>query len=91
MTTEVVVATGAVVTLNGAVVWLGAIVTLTGTLAAAVLLLPSRTTAPPAGAGPFRVTVPVDRLPPTTEVGVNDTEARVAAVTVRVAVFVVVP
>jgi hypothetical protein len=88
--TEVLAATGAVVTLNVAMVEFGAIVTLAGTLAAAVLLLPSVTSAPPAGAGPFSVTVPVDELPPGTNVGLNVTELRFAAVTVNVAVFVIV-
>ena len=68
----------------------GAIVTLVGTVATA-LLLPSVTSAPPAGAGPLSVTVPVDTLPPRTDVGLNVTELRVAAVTVKVAVFVIVP
>ena len=81
-------ATGAVVTLNVAVLAFGAIVTLAGTLAAAVLLLPNETSAPPAGAGPFSVTVPVDELPPRTDVGLKDTELSVAAVTVKVAVLV---
>lgn len=67
-----------------------AIVTLVGTVATA-LLLPSVTSAPPAGAGPFSVTVPVDALPPRTDVGLNVTELRVAAVTVKVAAFVIVP
>jgi hypothetical protein len=89
--TEVLAATGAVSILNVAVVAFGAIVTLAGTLAAAVLLLPSVTTTPPAGAGPFSFTVPVDELPPRTDVGLNVTELRVAAVTVTVAVFVFVP
>ena len=67
-----------------------AIATLVGTVATA-LLLPSVTSAPPAGAGPFSVTVPVDALPPRTDVGLNVTELRVAAVTVKVAAFVIVP
>ena len=91
MVTEVLAATGAVVTLNVAVVAFGAIVTLAGTLAAAVLLLPSVTSAPPAGAGPLSVTVPVDEFPPSTDVGVNDTELSVAAFTVKVAVLVTAP
>ena len=77
--------------MNVVVVAFGAIVTLAGTLAAAVLSLPSITSAPPAGAGPFSVIVPVDGLPPRTDVGVNDTELSVAAVTVKVAVFVTDP
>ena len=44
-------------------------VTLAGTVAAAVLLLESATTAPLAGAGPLSVTVPCDVLPPVTVVG----------------------
>ena len=52
-------------------------VTLEGTLAAA-LLLESVTCAPPAGAGPLSVTVPVDDCaPPTTLVGFNVSEETV--------------
>jgi hypothetical protein len=83
-------ATGVVATVNVLVVAFAAIVTLVGTVAKA-LLLPIVTSAPLAGAGPFSVTVPVDALPPRTDVGLNMTELRVAAVTVKVAVFVIVP
>ena len=83
-------ATGAVVTVNVLLVAFAAIVTLVGTVARA-LLLPIVTSAPPAGAGPFSVTVPVDALPPRTDVGLNVTELRVAALTVKVTVFVIVP
>jgi len=52
-------------------------VTLEGTLAAA-LLLESVTCAPPAGAAPLSVTVPVDDCtPPTTLVGFNVSEETV--------------
>ena len=52
-------------------------VTLEGTLAAA-LLLESVTCAPPAGAGPLNVTVPVeDCVPPVTLVGFNVSEETV--------------
>jgi hypothetical protein len=85
----VVVATGLVVTAKVAVVPLAGTVTLDGTCAAVGLLLESETTAPPDGAGPFRVTVPAEEMPPITEVGFSVTEFSVAAVTVRVAVWVV--
>ena len=86
--TEVLLATGLVVTVKVAVVAFAATVTLAGTCAAAVLLLDRVTTAPPAGAGPFKVTVPVEEVPPITEAGFRVTELSVAAVTVKVAVRV---
>jgi len=52
--------TSDVFTLNVAVVALAGIVTLPGTVATRILLLDSVTTAPPVGAGPLKVTVPVD-------------------------------
>jgi len=70
------------------VVAFAATVTLAGTCAAAVLLLERVTTAPPAGAGPVKVTVPVEEFPPMTEAGVSVTELSAEAVTVRVAVLV---
>jgi len=85
----VFVATGLVVTVNVAVVAFGATVTLAGTLAAPVLLLDRLTTAPLAGAGPVKVTVPVEVVPPITVVGFRLTEVRTAAVTVKLAVWVV--
>jgi hypothetical protein len=88
--TEVFAATGVVATLNVAVVAFGATVTLIGTVAAA-LLLPSVTSAPATGAGPLSVTVPVDELPPRTDVGLSVKELSAAAVTVKVAAFVMVP
>jgi hypothetical protein len=72
-----------------AVVAFAATGTLAGTLVAAVLLLDSVTTAPLAGAGPFNMTVPIEQLPPITEVGLRVTELGVAAVTVKLAVRVV--
>ena len=89
MIADVLLATGVVDTVKVAVFVFTATVTLTGTEATDGLLLDSVTTAPPAGAGPFSVTVPVDRLPPLTELGLSATEVRLAAVTVNVAVLVV--
>jgi hypothetical protein len=48
-----------------------ATVTLAGTVATDVLLLDSETAAPPLGAGPLRVTRPVDGTPPLTLVGLS--------------------
>jgi hypothetical protein len=59
-----------VFTVNAAVVALAATVTEPGTEAARELVLASVTTAPPAGAGPVRVMVPVElETPPTTSAG----------------------
>jgi hypothetical protein len=75
MLTVVDAATALVLIVNVALVAPAATVTLDGVLATFVLLLESVTTAPPEGAAPLRVTVPVeDCVPPTTLVGfsVND-------------------
>ena len=82
------VATGLVVTVNVAVVAPATTVTLAGTCAAGVLLRDRVTTAPPAGAGPLNVTVPVEEVPPITVLGLRLTELAVAAVTVNVVVLV---
>ena len=81
-------ATADVVIVKLAVVAPPATVTLAGTWAATVLLLVRETTAPPGGAGAFKVAVPADEVPPMTEPGLRLTEVSAAAVTVRVAVFV---
>ncbi len=52
-------------------------VTLAGTVAADILL-ESETVAPPYGAGPLRVTVPVEDEPPLTLVGLSVTEDNVS-------------
>lgn len=87
--TEVLVATGVVVIVKVAVVAPAGTVTLAGTVATAVLLLVSVTTAPLAGAAPFKVTVPVEEFPPVTLVGLRESNDGVAARTVNVAVRVV--
>ena len=75
------------VTVNVAVVAFAATVTLAGTVAAAVLLLASVTTAPPVGAGPFSVTVAVGLgvVPPCTVVALNPSDATPFGTTVSVA------
>ena len=95
MVTVVDEATALVLTANVAVVAPAAIVTLEGTLAAP-LLLESATCAPPVGAGPLNVTVPVEEFPPATLAGFSESEERVgggggAAVTVSEAVLVTFP
>ena len=64
MVTAVDAVTTLVLTVKVALVAPAGTVTLEGTVAAAVLLLESVTCAPPAGAGPLSVTVPVEEFPP---------------------------
>ena len=70
----------------------GTVTPLDGTLAAAILLLESVTWAPPAGAGPLSVTVPVeDCTPPVTLVGFSvsvESVGRACGTTVSEAVWV---
>jgi hypothetical protein len=54
-----------------------ATVTLEGTVATVVLLLESATCTPPEGAGPLRVTVPEEEVPPVTLVVFRESEERV--------------
>jgi len=63
--------TAEVVTAKVAAVWPCGMTTLDGTLAAAPLL-ERNTAAPPGGDAMFNVTVPVEELPPATEVGFSD-------------------
>ena len=81
-------ATALVLTVNVALVAPAATITLEDTLAAP-LLLDSATCAPPAGAGPLSVTIPVeDCVPPVTRVGFSVSEETVGSgggVTVSVA------
>jgi hypothetical protein len=63
-------------------------VTLAGTLATDGLLLETETTAPLLGAGAFRVTVPMEELPPVTLDGLSVSDFRVGGVTVSEAACV---
>ena len=89
--TAVEVGTVDVLTVNVAVVAPAATVTLAGTVAAAVLLLDSATTAPPTGAATFSVTAPVDEIPPVTAAGFRLTDASVTGTGFTVSVAVCVP
>jgi hypothetical protein len=80
--------TGVVVTVKLAVVAPVATVTLAGTCAAPGLLLDSVTTTPPAGAAAAKVIVPVDEVPPITDVGFSVTLLSDPVMTVRLVVCV---
>ena len=67
-----------VVTVNVAVVDPAETVTLLGVVAD-VLLSESVTRMPPVGAGPLRVTVPIELVPPGTVVGFMETDERLTA------------
>ena len=77
------------VAVNVALVLPADTVTVDGTVATDVLLLERLTVAPPEGAAPVRVTVPVELFPPFTLVGFRVKEERVTlelpGVTVKVA------
>lgn len=68
-----------VLTVKVVLLWPAGTVTLAGTVATLVLLLESVTPAPPEGAAPESVIVPVDLLPPLTLVGLSVSEERVTA------------
>src|SRR5258708_25757192 len=74
MLTGVEAVTAKVVTVNVRLLAPAGMVTLTGTVAAAVLLLERETRAPPVGAGPLSLTLPVEGDPPLTLVGFSASE-----------------
>src|SRR6267143_1682241 len=75
MVTVVDAVTTLVLTVKVALVAPAGTATLEGTLAAP-LLLESATVAPPAGAGPLSVTVPVEEFPPVTLLGFSVSDER---------------
>ena len=77
MVTGVDAVTVLVLTVNVALLAPAATITLAGTVATALLPLERETVAPPAGAGPLSVTVPVEGDPPVTLVGFSVSEERV--------------
>src|SRR6266403_399484 len=94
MVTEVDVVTALVLTVNVALLAPAATVTVAGTVAVDVLPLERETAAPPLGAGPLRVTVPVEGDPPVTLMGLSAIEESVVepcGVTVSEAVLVPPP
>jgi hypothetical protein len=86
--TDVEKTTMLVFTVNVAVVAPASTVALGGTVATEGLLLERETAAPPAGAGPFNVTVPVELNPPVTELGSSVSDKTVGGSTVSEAVRV---
>ncbi len=91
MVTGVDVVTALVLTVNVALLAPAATVTVAGTVAVDVLLLERETTAPPLGAGPLSVTVPVEGDPPITLIGLSAIEESVAEPGVTVSEAVLVP
>jgi len=89
ITTEVLLDTTLVVIVKVAELLPAGMFTDGGTCAAEILLLCSVTNAPPPGAAPVRVTVPVALFPPTTELGLLVREDKDAVFTVRVALRLV--
>ena len=76
--------TGLVVTVNAASLWPAKTATEPGT-DTVELLLPRKTTNPPDGELPLRLTTPVELLPPAKVAGLRLTSARAAGATVSVA------
>jgi hypothetical protein len=85
--TVLVLDTSVVVMLKTAVNPPSPTVTVPGTLATDGLELDRETTAPPGGAGPFRITDPVELNPPTTVEGSTETDDSDGGFTVRLADF----
>ena len=79
MVAALVAPTALVLTAKVAVVAPAAMVTLASVMATAELSLDRLTTAPPVGAGPLNISVPVDDVPPVTPVGFKFRDETVTA------------
>ena len=88
MVTGVELPTGEVDIVNTALELPDRTVTMAGTPADDGVSLLSEIVTPPIGAGPVSVTVPWGNMPPTTLVGLIESEVKAGGVTERVAVFV---
>ena len=91
MKTWVGLGTGRVVTVKVVVAAPAGTVATAGPAATAVLVLWSVTLKPPGGAGPDRVTVPIEAVPPGTLVAFSVRAVRVGGDTASVAVLVTPP
>src|ERR1700681_3059219 len=91
MVAALVVPTALVLTMKVAAVAPAAIVTLAGVVATAVLSLDRLTTAPPVGAAPLNITVPVDDVPPVTPVGFKFRDETVTAGGLTVSAALAIP
>lgn len=89
--TALLLATGNEVRLKVPLLAAPAMLKLAGTVAALVLELISVTVSPAAGAGPFKVTVPTEGLPPVIELGLNVKELITAGFTDRVPLALLAP
>jgi len=91
MLTVALAATGNVMTLNVPLVALPGIVKFIGTVAAAalVVVLVRVTVKPAGGAGPLSMTVPIEPLPPVTELELNVNDIIAAGFTVSIALLLV--
>jgi len=87
MTTGVEAATGLVMMVNVTLVLRAGMVTVAGTVAAEESAV-SDTTRPPLGAGPFKVTVPLEELPPVTPAGFRERPVIAGGFTVRITLLV---
>lgn len=85
--TGVLLATGSEFTLKVPLVAPPAMLKFAGVVTALMLLLIKETVKPAAGAGPFRLTIPTEPVPPVTVLGLKVNEEMLAGFTVRVPIW----